>query len=211
MATKRNESISDAVIRRLPRYYRHLSELLANNISRVSSGELGKEMGLTASQVRQDLNHFGGFGQQGYGYSVSNLRDEIARILCIDMKHRLVVIGAGSLGGALAKYPNFAKRNLEIIAIFDQDPSVIGKKIGDLIVLPVTKLDDFVKHHPVDIGVLAIPKDQAKLMAKKLSELGVKGIWNFSSTDLEMEETAAVVENVHLTDSLMRLTYRLHN
>lgn len=203
--------ISDAVIRRLPRYYRYLGELLDNNIERISSSELSRRMGLTASQVRQDLNHFGGFGQQGYGYSVELLHKEMARILKIDQIHNIIIIGAGHLGQALVNYTNFEKRGFHVVALFDIDENIVGKTIGGKMVKPISEIQSFIMENSVDIGVLTIPKKQAIQMANLLVENGVKGIWNFASIDLQLSDPTVVVENVHLSDSLMRLSYKLGN
>lgn len=203
--------ISDAVIRRLPRYYRYLGELLDNNIKRISSGELSRRMGLTASQVRQDLNHFGEFGQQGYGYNVEILHKEVARILGIDRTHNIIIIGAGHLGQALVNYTNFEKRGFHVVALFDVDENIIGKTIGGKEVRPISNIKDFIVENSVDIGVLTIPKKEAAQMANFLVENGVKGIWNFASIDLQLSDPTVVVENVHLSDSLMRLSYKLTN
>lgn len=203
--------ISDAVIRRLPRYYRYLGELLSNDIKRISSGELSRRMGLTASQVRQDLNHFGEFGQQGYGYNVEVLHKEVARILGIDQIHNIIIIGAGHLGHALVNYANFEKRGFHVLALFDIDPEIVGKTLGGKEVRPLEELRGFIADNSVDIGVLTIPKLEAVRMANLLVECGVKGIWNFASIDLQLSDPTVVVENVHLSDSLMRLSYRLSN
>ena len=203
--------ISDAVIRRLPRYYRYLGELLDNNIKRISSGELSRRMGLTASQVRQDLNHFGEFGQQGYGYNVEVLHKEVARILGIDQTHNIIIIGAGHLGQALVNYTNFEKRGFHVVALFDVDENIIGQTIGGKEVQPISHIKNFIVENSVDIGVLTIPKKEAAQMANFLVENGVKGIWNFASIDLQLSDPTVVVENVHLSDSLMRLSYRLSN
>lgn len=203
--------ISDAVIRRLPRYYRYLGELLDNNVNRISSGELSRRMGLTASQVRQDLNHFGEFGQQGYGYNVEVLHKEMARILGIDQIHNIIIIGAGHLGQALVKYTNFEKRGFHVVALFDNNPNVIGQIIGGRRVRSIEELQGFILENSVDIGVLTIPKKEAVRMANLLVESGVKGIWNFASIDLQLSDPAVIVENVHLSDSLMRLSYKLSN
>ena len=201
--------ISDAVIRRLPRYYRYLGELLNHNITRISSGELSRRMGLTASQVRQDLNHFGEFGQQGYGYNVEVLHKEVARILKIDQVHNIIIIGAGHLGQALVNYTNFEKRGFYVVALFDNDEQVIGKVIGGKTVMPVSAIKDFIVENSVDIGVLTIPKKDAVEMANFLVKNGVKGIWNFASIDLQLSDPSVVVENVHLSDSLMQLSYNI--
>lgn len=205
------KKISNAVIRRLPRYYRYLGELLDNHVTRISSGELSKRMGLTASQVRQDLNHFGEFGQQGYGYNVEKLHQEMAHILGIDLKHPLVIIGAGRLGQALVNYTNFEKRGFHVVAIFDKDPAIIGKTVGGKVVQSIEDLPSFLNQNVIDIGVLTIPKKEAVHIANVLAQNGVKGIWNFASIDLHLTNDKVIVENVHLSDSLMRLSYRLTN
>lgn len=208
---ERNDYISDAVIRRLPRYYRYLGELLQNGVTRISSGELSEKMGLTASQVRQDFNHFGGFGQQGYGYNVESLYTEVARILGIDQPHNVIIIGAGHIGAALANYPNFEKRGFHVIGIFDNDPALIGTEIAGHVIHADEELPVFIRDNAIDIAVLAIPKVQALKMAELLCDYGIKGIWNFASTDLEIVNSDVIVENVHLTDSIMRLSYKLRN
>ncbi|MCI8633660.1 MAG: redox-sensing transcriptional repressor Rex [Lachnospiraceae bacterium] len=203
--------ISDAVIRRLPRYYRYLGELLNNNVTRISSGELSRRMGLTASQVRQDLNHFGEFGQQGYGYHVEVLYQEVARILGIDQVHNIIIIGAGHLGQALVNYTNFEKRGFHVTAMFDIAPEIIGQTIGGRTVQSIENLEKYINENVVDIGVLTIPKAEAIHMANLLVECGVKGIWNFASIDLQLADPTVIVENVHLSDSLMRLSYKFSN
>ena len=203
--------ISDAVIRRLPRYYRYLGELLTSGVSRISSGELSQKMGLTASQIRQDFNHFGGFGQQGYGYNVEMLHEEIGKILGIQKPHNVIIIGAGHIGSALANYQNFENRGFHVIAVFDSDPEVIGTKVSDLTVLSDSCMESFLKENIADIAVIAIPKAQAPAVAERAVNCGIRGIWNFASTDLDIKNKDVVVENVHLTDSIMRLSYRLEN
>lgn len=209
--TEQNHYISDAVIRRLPRYYRYLGEMLRNGVTRVSSSELSKRMGSTASQIRQDFNHFGGFGQQGYGYNVESLYKEIGAILGMDQPHNVIIIGAGHLGAALANYQNFERRGFLVIGIFDNDPEKIGTMISTHEVLPSEKLESFIKENNVEIAVLAIPRVAAKVIAEKLAKWGIKGIWNFASTDLELDDEDVVVENAHLTDSILRLSYKLSN
>lgn len=205
---KNGNYVSDAVIRRLPRYYRYLGELLESGIERISSGELSRRMGLTASQVRQDFNHFGGFGQQGYGYNVETLRNELGHIMGIDEPHRAILVGAGHLGSALANYTNFAKKGFIIEAAFDKDPKVIGTKIGSLKVRSMGELERFIRHSRIELAVLAIPKADAREIASNLVDWGIRGIWNFASTDLRLDKNV-VVENAHLSDSMMRFTFKL--
>ena len=203
-----NINISQAVIKRLPRYYRYLGELADEGVSRISSRELSELMHVTASQIRQDLNHFGGFGQQGYGYNVRNLYDEIGKILGLDKNHKLVVIGAGHLGQALSNYVNFERRGFHILGIFDKDPERVGMKIRDVYVSPMEDLEDFINSNDIDIAVLTIPKTSAVSVAETLVKCGIKAIWNFAHVDLAVPDNV-IVENVHLSESLMRLSYNL--
>ncbi len=203
-----NINISQAVITRLPRYYRYLGELKDEGVMRISSRELSELMHVTASQIRQDLNHFGGFGQQGYGYNVSNLYDEIGKILGLDNNHELVVIGAGHLGQALSNYVNFERRGFHIMGIFDKNPELVGTKIRDVYVSPMEELEDFIAANNIDIAVLTIPKTSAVDVAKTLVACNIKAIWNFAHVDLAVPDDV-VVENVHLSESLMRLSYNL--
>ena len=200
------KGISQAVVRRMPRYYRYLGELLENGVERVSSNELSKLMKVTASQIRQDLNHFGGFGQQGYGYNVEYLHVEIAKILGLDKEHYLILIGAGNLGQALLNYNNFARRGFIFKCIFDQNPELQGMKIRGLDILPMEEMSTFIKENNIDIAVLTIPKTGAVKVAENLVENGIKAIWNFAHIDLKVPEHVQV-ENVHLSDSLMKLSY----
>ena len=200
--------ISKAVISRLPRYYRYLDELLDQNIERVSSKELSKLMNVTASQIRQDLNNFGGFGQQGYGYNVQYLYDEIGKILGLGTKHKMIIIGAGNLGQALANYGNFNKRGFEITALFDKNPELIGKKTAYGEILDIDTVYDYVKENNVEIVALTLPKGPASEIAERLAECGIKAFWNFAHTDLSFSDDI-IVENVHLSESLMKLTYRI--
>ena len=200
--------ISKAVIKRLPRYYRYLGEILDSGMERISSGELSSHMKVTASQIRQDLNHFGGFGQQGYGYNVKYLHDEIGKILGIDQSHNMVVIGGGNMGQALSKYASFEKNGFKIKGIFDVNPDLIGKKIGNIQIYPTSDLREFVKREKIEIAVLTLPKSAASEMADILVSCGIKAIWNFAHTDLNVPKDV-VVENVHLFDSLLRLSYNL--
>ncbi|MBO4267301.1 MAG: redox-sensing transcriptional repressor Rex [Lachnospiraceae bacterium] len=203
-----NINISQAVIQRLPRYYRYLGELNDEGVSRISSRELSELMHVTASQIRADLNHFGGFGQVGYGYNVRNLYDEIGKILGLDENHKLVVIGAGHLGQALSNYVNFERRGFHIMGIFDIDPDLVGKKIRDVYVSPMNELESFIRNNDVDIAVLTIPKTSAVEVAKTLVNCGIKAIWNFAHVDLPVPYDV-IVENVHLSESLMRLSYNI--
>ncbi|MBR7164614.1 MAG: redox-sensing transcriptional repressor Rex [Clostridia bacterium] len=196
------------VVKRLPRYYRYLGELLREGITRISSGELSKRMGVTASQIRQDFNCFGGFGQQGYGYNVEKLQHEIANILGLSYGYKTIIIGAGHLGHALANHTNFAKRGFELIGIFDKKPELVGTVINGLPVLPMEELEPFCKTHQVNIAILPLPKSAILEVVPRLVALGIKGLWNFSYTDIDVPEDVAV-ENVHLSDSLMTLSYKL--
>lgn len=201
-------SISKAVIGRLPRYYRYLGEIMESGVERISSGELSKKMNVTASQIRQDLNNFGGFGQQGYGYNVKYLYVEIGKILGVDKQHNMIIIGAGNLGRALANYANFEKRGFVLIGLFDKNPDLIGKEVRGVAVQSMNNLEEFAKENKIDIATLAIPKAEAVKVAEKLAECGVRAIWNFAHTDLNLPKNI-VVENVHLSESLMQLSYNL--
>lgn len=202
------KKISIAVIRRLPRYFRYLSDLIKLGIKRISSKELSQRMDITASQIRQDLNCFGGFGQQGYGYNVELLYEEVGKILGTDKGFKCIIVGAGNMGNAIANYENFKNRGFEMIGIFDVDPKKIGTVINNIKVLHLDDLDDFVKNHHVDIAILTVPNKHVVGVANKIKELGIKGIWNFTPTDLKLGDEV-VVENVHLSDSLMVLGYKL--
>lgn len=205
-----DKGISKAVISRLPRYYRYLGELIENKVERISSGELSEKMRVTASQIRQDLNNFGGFGQQGYGYNVQYLYDEIGKILGIDRIHNVVIIGAGKLGQALANYVKFEKRGFKIIGIFDSNARLEGRKVRNLKIQTLLELPDFLKKNHVEIAALTVPKESALEVTETLIEHNIKGIWNFAHVDLNLKvPTDVVVENVHLSESLMRLSYRL--
>ena len=203
------KKISSAVIKRLPRYYRYLSELLEKGIDRISSHELSKKMNVTASQIRQDFNNFGGFGQQGYGYKVEYLYGEIGKILGLDQTHNLIIIGAGNLGQALANYMNFERRGFLFRGIFDNNPALYGRRIRDMEVLPMNELPSFVRENAIDIAVLTIPKNCAVEVAEELVRDGIRGIWNFAHVDLNVPPDVQV-ENVHLSDSLMKLTYNIN-
>lgn len=203
------KEISQAVISRLPRYFRYLGELKDEGIERISSQELSDIMKVTASQIRQDFNNFGGFGQQGYGYKVEYLYEEIGKILGLDKKHNLIIIGAGNLGQALANYMNFERRGFLFKGMFDNNPSLYGEKIREMEVKPMEELSDFVKDNNIDIAVLTIPKTSAVAVAEQLVMDGIKGIWNFAHVDLNVPKNIQV-ENVHLSDSLMKLTYNIN-
>lgn len=204
-----NKEISQAVISRLPRYFRYLGELKDEGIERVSSQELSDIMKVTASQIRQDFNNFGGFGQQGYGYKVEYLYEEIGKILGLDKKHNLIIVGAGNLGQALANYMNFERRGFLFKGIFDNNPELFGKKIRDMEIMSMEELPSFVKDNDIDIAVLTIPKAGALEVAEQLVKDGIKGIWNFAHVDLNVPENIQV-ENVHLSDSLMKLAYSIN-
>ena len=203
---EQGKKIPDIVIKRLPVYFRFLTNLHQMGISRVSSTDLGKKMGITSSQVRQDFFNFGSFGLQGYGYDVDQLRQEIGNILGLDTRHNLIIIGAGHLGQALARHSAFEKDGYSVIGIFDINPSLVGQDIRDVEVMHVNKITDFVRSNPVDIAVITVPRTYAKEVADLVTELGIKGIWNFTSVKLAVPDDVAV-ENIHLSDSLMALGY----
>lgn len=200
--------ISKAVITRLPRYYRYLGELLESGVERISSNDLSVRMRVTASQIRQDLNNFGGFGQQGYGYNVKYLYTEIGKILGIDRQHNLIIIGAGNLGQAIANYANFEKRGFLIKGMFDINPRLIGLVVRGIEICGVDDLEQFISDNQVQMAALTIPKTKAPEIADRLVNAGIKAIWNFAHVDLNVPDDV-VVENVHLSESLMRLSYRV--
>lgn len=202
------KSISKAVIRRLPRYYRYLGELLEEGVERISSNELSSKMHVTASQIRQDLNNFGGFGQQGYGYNVKYLYTEIGKILGLEEDHNIIIIGAGNLGQALANYAAFENRGFILKGIFDVNPRLQGVSIRGVPIRMMDDLKTFVQNNEIDIAVLTIPKEKAIEVANMLVENGVRAIWNFAHTDLNLPDNV-VVENVHLSESLMQLSYNI--
>ena len=203
------KSISKAVIRRLPRYYRYLGELLEEGVERISSNELSSKMHVTASQIRQDLNNFGGFGQQGYGYNVPYLYAEIGKILGLDRTHHIIIIGAGNLGQALANYVKFEKRGFKVVGIFDINPVLKGISIRGNEIRMMDELLEFLRENDVQIATLTLPKAYAEETANLLVENGIKAIWNFAHLDLAVPEDV-IVENVHLSESLMRLSYNLN-
>ena len=203
------KNISQVVISRLPRYFRYLGDLKDEGMERISSGELSKRMNVTASQIRQDFNHFGGFGQQGYGYNVNYLYEEIGKILGLDKRHNLIIIGAGNLGQALANYMNFEKRGFFVKGIFDRKESLIGTDIRGMKVMHTDDIAEFIKNNNIDIAVLTLPKQGATEICKTLVNCGISGIWNFAHVDLDVPDRINV-ENVHLSDSLMKLSFKIH-
>lgn len=203
-----DRGISQAVIRRLPRYYRYLGELLEGGVERISSNDLSKRMKVTASQIRQDLNNFGGFGQQGYGYNVKYLYTEIGKILGLEEDHNIIIIGAGNLGQALANYAAFENRGFILKGIFDVNPRLAGVTIRGVPIRMMDELRTFVEENNVDIAALTIPKDRAIEVADMLVENNVRAIWNFAHIDLNLPENV-IVENVHLSESLMQLSYNI--
>lgn len=203
------KGISQAVISRLPRYFRYLGELRDRGVERISSQDLSALMKVTASQIRQDFNNFGGFGQQGYGYNVEFLYTEIGKILGLDRTHKFVIIGAGNLGQALGGYINFERRGFIFSGMFDKNPDLVGKEVRGIKVQSMDNLDAFIRENNIDIAVLTLPKTGAEEVAKRLAANGIKAIWNFAHVDLNLPEDIQV-ENVHLSDSLMKLSYNLN-
>ncbi len=200
-------SISSSVIKRLPRYYRFLGELKKKGVERISSRELSELMKLTASQIRQDLNCFGGFGQQGYGYHVNELHGEIGKILGVDRNFGTILIGAGNLGKAIALHINFETRGCRLTGIFDINPNIIGEQVAGISIMHTDEIENFCKEYSPTIAVLCTPKENTQEIANKLISLGIKAFWNFSHYDLSIDHDNIVVENVHLGDSLLTLTY----
>ncbi|MBW7573522.1 redox-sensing transcriptional repressor Rex [Caproiciproducens faecalis] len=207
----RRENISMSVIRRLPRYYRFLTHLKQKGVTRISSTELSVKLGLTASQIRQDLNCFGGFGQQGYGYIVDQLCDEIGNILGLSNEYKAILIGAGNLGRAIASHMSFDDEGFRLVGIFDSSPSKTGTRINGQIVRDTVELEDFCQKEQPTMAVLCIPRDGVHTVIERLYNLGVRNYWNFSHYDIAMKYDDTVVENVHLNDSLMTLCYRISN
>ncbi len=204
-----SSGISPLVIKRLPRYYRFLEELLKEGKSRISSAELAKRMGLTASQIRQDLNCFGGFGQQGYGYSVVELKDSIAEILGIDKCEKAILIGAGNLGRAIGSHVKFEKYGFKLIGVFDKKESAAGLIINDVPVRHIKGLENFCRDNKPTTAILCIPKEEAKAVVEELISFGIKGFWNFTHYDIAVNHSGVAVKNVHLSDSLMTLRYHI--
>lgn len=207
----RRENISMSVIRRLPRYYRYLSHLKHKGTTRISSTELSSKLGLTASQIRQDLNCFGGFGQQGYGYIVDQLCDEIGNILGLSNGYKAILIGAGNLGHAIASHMSFEAEGFRMTGIFDSSPTKVGTEINGQIVREIASLDEFCSNEKPIMAVLCIPREGVGFITEHLYTLGIRNFWNFSHYDISMKYTDTVVENVHLNDSLMTLCYRISN
>lgn len=203
----KKQKISSAVIRRLPRYYRHLADLSKAGVVRISSNALGESMNLTASQIRQDLSCFGEFGQQGYGYNVDSLRGEIANILGTGLGHTAVILGVGNLGRALMENFHFERSGFRLTAAFDVSPTIIGRQISDVQVYPLSDLDQFLAENPTSVGVLTVPRAAAAPMAEKLIKGGIKGIWNFTNSEIDVSDSGVIVENVHFADSLLTLSY----
>lgn len=204
------KEISKAVVKRLPRYYRYLGDLLESGVERISSNELSDRMNVTASQIRQDLNNFGGFGQQGYGYNVHYLYNEIGKILGLDKTYHMIIVGAGNLGQALANYVKFEKRGFWIKGIFDVNPRLEGVTVRGIPIRMIEDLPSFCRENQIQIAALTLPREHAAKMANLLVESGVQAIWNFAHTDLDLPE-GVIVENVHLSESLMQLSYNLNH
>lgn len=202
--------ISPAVIKRLPRYYRYLGDLLKNDVVRISSKELSQKMNVTASQIRQDLNNFGGFGQQGYGYNVEYLYNEMGKILGLDRTNNIIIIGAGNLGQALANNQDFDSNGFKIIGLFDVNPRLIGMTVRGVEVHDIDMLEEFLAKNEVMIAALTLPKNKATKIASELVDMGIKALWNFAPVDLNLPEDV-IVENVHLSESIMTLSYRIHS
>ena len=198
-----------SVVRRMPRYYRFLGDLLAGGVSRISSRELSERMGVTASQIRQDLNSFGGFGQQGYGYNVEMLHAEIGKILGLDKRYPVILVGVGNLGRAIAAHIDFGRRGYRLIGAFDHDAGIVGRMVGGVEVRHTDEIEAFCTAHRPAVAVLCIPKQAAKGLVDRLVRLGVTGFWNFSHYDILMDYPDVVAENVHLGDSLMTLCYKV--
>lgn len=204
----KEKNISVAVIRRLPKYHRYLKEMLDNDIKRISSKELSKMIGFTASQIRQDLNNFGGFGQQGYGYNVEDLYNEIGKILGLTRPYNVAIVGAGNLGQALANYTSFDKLGFKLQAMFDVNPKLIGLKINNVKVLDMDQFEDFVKVNNIEIVYICTSRDGAQNVADKIQKTDVKAIWNFAPVDLKIKP-GVIVENIHLIDNLLTVSYFL--
>ena len=207
----RNDGVSISVIKRLPRYYRFLGELKSKGFVRISSKDLSEKMGFTASQIRQDLNCFGGFGQQGYGYNIESLYNEIGKILGVDETRKAILIGAGNLGKAVALHMSFEARGFNIIGIFDKNPALSGQMLRGIPIRHIDGLFDFCKDNSPVVAVLCSPSSAAEILAPQLVQLGIKGFWNFSHYDISANHPNVAVENVHLSDSLMTLSYHVSN
>jgi len=206
---EKKKNISMAVIKRLPKYHRYLKELMKNDVDRISSKELGEKIGFTASQIRQDLNCFGDFGQQGYGYNVRELYNQIVSILGLDQNYKTIMVGAGNIGQAIANYATFERLGIELIAIFDVNPKIIGTKIRKIEINAESDLKEYLKNNDIAIGIICVPKMNAQRVCDELVSGGIKGIWNFAPVDLIVPDDVKV-ENVHLSESLSTLIYLLH-
>lgn len=204
----KENKVSMAVVRRLPKYYRYLQELLSKGINRISSQELSSLTGFTASQIRQDLNNFGGFGQQGYGYNVEKLYSQLKKIIGLEKTYNSVIAGAGNLGQAVANYRGFEDAGFKVLSLFDKNPKLIGLKIRDIEIRDVDYMEKFIKDNNVSIGIITTPREYAQDVANIFSKAGVEGIWNFAPADLKVPDNI-IVENVHLSESLFILSYLL--
>lgn len=207
----KNDGVSLSVIKRLPRYYRFLGELKENGVVRISSKDLSEKMGFTASQIRQDLNCFGGFGQQGYGYNIESLYEEIGKILGVNSNRKAILIGAGNLGKAVARHMSFEARGFNLIGVFDRNEALTGQLLRNLPIRHIDGLFNFCRDNSPTVAVLCIPSAAAEKLASQLVELGIKGFWNFSHYDISSDYPGVAVENVHLSDSLMTLSYHVNN
>ena len=207
----KKENISDAVIRRLPRYYRQLTDLYARGVVRISSHSLGQEMNITASQIRQDFSCFGEFGQQGYGYNVEEMRAEIGHILGVDNDHHLIMIGVGNLGHALLQNFRFSQTGFSVDAAFDISPTVVGTTVNGVPIYAMADLDSYIREHSVDVVVLTVPQSVAQETADRIIRLGVRGFWNFTNVELVSSDPDVKFENIHFADSLLTLSYRIAN
>jgi len=205
------DHVSSAVIKRLPRYFRYLRIIMREGKTRISSAELSRRMNITASQIRQDLNCFGGFGQQGYGYNVSYLYARICELLGVGAGLQAVIIGAGNLGRALAKNEMFEKRGVDVVAIFDNDASLVGTKVNEIPILHIDEFERYAATHTVDMAVLTLPKEYALEMVERIADTDISGVWNFTAQELDSVNSNLIIENVHLGDSLMTLNYRIAN
>ncbi len=206
-----SEIISESVIKRLPRYYRFLGELKAEGMERISSRELSERMGLTASQIRQDLNCFGGFGQQGYGYNIELLQAEIGEILGLNRPKNTILIGMGNLGRAVTMHMNFESKGFHLIGLFDAKESLVGQVVRNQPIRSTDTLDEFCRENLPKVAILCIPKEAAEGISEQLIKLGVKAFWNFSHYDIAMKHPEVVVQNIHFSDSLMRLSFKMEN
>ena len=206
---EKKKNVSMAVIKRMPKYYRYLGELVKNDVDRISSKELGEKIGFTASQIRQDLNNFGDFGQQGYGYNVKELHNQIGTILGVGKEYNAVLIGAGNIGQAIANYSRFTDIGLGITAIFDANPKLVGMRIRDVEIKDIDELKEYLEENNIDMGILCVPRINVQKVCDVLVNGGVKGIWNFAPIDLHVPETVKV-ENVHLSESLLTLVYQMN-